>query len=114
MNDIKTFGFMFESLVERDLRIYIETLGGNLYHYRNVKTGFEVDAIVELPDGEYGIIEIKLGSDGIENAKKTLTAFSDEVKKQPKFKCIICGLWDAVVKDPETGIYIVPITALKN
>ena len=114
MNDIKTFGFMFESLVERDLRIYIESLGGKLYHYRNNKNGCEVDAIVELKSGEYGIIEIKLGSNEIEDAKKSLLKFTKEVKEQPKFKCIICGLWDAVVQDKDTGIYIVPITALKN
>ena len=114
MNDIRTFGFLFEALVERDLRIYIESLGGKLYHYRNNKNGTEVDAIVELSDGEYGVIEIKLGSNGIEDAKKSLSRFDDEVKIKPKFKCIICGLWDAVVKDPETGIYILPITSLKN
>lgn len=113
MNDIRTFGFMFESLVERDLRIYIESLDGKLYHYRNNKNGVEIDAIVELPSGEYGAIEIKLGANEIEDAKKSLIKFSSEVNVEPKFKCIICGLWNAVVKDPETGIYIIPITALK-
>ena len=104
---------MFEALVERDLRIYIESLDGKLYHYRNNNNGVEVDAIVELPTGEYGAIEIKLGTNEIESAKESLTKFSNEVKVEPKFKCIICGLWDAVVKDEETGIYIIPITALK-
>lgn len=113
MNDIKTFGFMFEALVERDLKIYIESLGGKLYHYRNNKNGVEVDAIVELPGGDYGAIEIKLGSNEIDDAKKSLNKFDEEVKVKPKFKCIICGLWDAVVKDPDTGIYIIPITALR-
>ena len=112
-NDIRTFGLMFESLVERDLRIYIESLDGKLYHYRNNNNGVEVDAIVELPTGEFGAIEIKLGTNEIESAKESLTKFSNEVKVEPKFKCIICGLWDAVVKDEETGIYIIPITALK-
>jgi hypothetical protein len=113
MNDIKTFGLMFESLVERDLRIYIESLGGKLYHYRNNISGVEVDAIVELPGGEYGAIEIKLGSNEIEDAKISLNKFSNEIKIKPKFRCVICGLWDAVVKDPETDIYIIPITSLK-
>ena len=112
-NDIRTFGLMFEALVERDLRIYIESLDGKLYHYRNNNNGVEVDAIVELPTGEFGAIEIKLGTNEIESAKESLTKFSNEVKVEPKFKCIICGLWDAVVKDEETGIYIIPITALK-
>lgn len=114
VNDIRTFGFMFEALVERDLRIYIESLGGKLYHYRNNKNGVEVDAIVELTDGNYGAIEIKLGSNEIEDAKKNLLRFTKEVKIEPKFMCIICGLWDAVLKDKETGIYIIPITALKD
>lgn len=114
MNDIRTFGFLFEALVTRDLRIYIESLGGKLYHFRNNKNGNEVDVIVELPDGEYGAIEVKLGPDKLDEAKESLTKFSNEVKKEPKFKCVICGLWDAIVKDPETGIYIIPITALKN
>lgn len=114
MNDIKTFGFMFESLVERDLRIYIESLGGTLYHYRNNKNGIEVDAIVELPGGDFGAIEIKLGSNEIDDAKNSLNKFVNEVKIKPKFRCIICGLWDAVVKDPESDIYIIPITALKD
>lgn len=114
VNDIRTFGFMFEALVERDLRIYIESLGGKLYHYRNNKNGVEVDAIVELTDGNYGAIEIKLGSNEIEDAKKSLLRFTKEVKIEPKFMSIICGLWDAVLKDKETGIYIIPITALKD
>ena len=114
MNDIRTFGLMFESLVEHDLRVYIESLGGRLYHYRNNKNGLEIDAIVELSDSEYGAIEIKLGSDEIEAAKQSLIKFEKETQIKPKFKCIICGLWDAVVKDPKTGIYIIPLTALKN
>ncbi len=112
MNDIKTFGLFFEALVERDLRIYIEYLEGKLYHYRD-SNGLEVDAIVELPSGDYGAIEIKLGPNEIESAKQNLLRFSKEVKKEPTFMCIICGLWKDVVKDPETGIYILPITALK-
>lgn len=113
MDDTLTYGFMFESLVERDLRIYMDYLDGKLYHYRDNKTGHEVDAIVELPDGEYGIIEIKLSSNGVEDAKESLLKFENSVVKKPKFKCIIVGLWDAVVKDPVTNTYIVPLTSLR-
>ena len=74
LSDLNTFGFMFESLVERDLRIYMDYLDGKLYHYRDNKTGHEVDAVVELPDGDYGIIEIKLSPNGVEDAKKSLRA----------------------------------------
>ena len=113
MDDTLTYGFMFESLVERDLRIYMDYLDGKLYHYRDNKTGHEVDAIVELSDGEYGIIEIKLSSNGVEDAKESLLKFENLVVKKPKFKCVIVGLWDAVVKDPVTNTYIVPLTSLR-
>ena len=109
----KTFGFIFESLVERDLRVYSEYLNGELRHFRNNVSGLEVDTIVLNEDGEYGAVEIKLGPDSIEEATKNLLKFYDTVDKKPKFMCIICGLWEGVVKDPETGIYILPITALK-
>ena len=107
LSDLKTFGFLFESLVERDLRIYIESLGGNLYHFRDNITGLEVS------DGDYAAVEIKLGSNQIEEATKNLLTFQDNMVKKPKLMCIIVGNYQAVVKDPKTGIYILPITALK-
>ena len=114
INDIKTFGFMFESLVERDLRIYIEHLNGNLYHFRDNITGLEVDSILEFESGEYAAVEIKLGGiDAINEAKKNLLKFSENMVKKPKFMCIITGTFNAIAKDPETGIYILPITSLK-
>lgn len=113
INDLNTFGFMFESMVERDLRIYIEYLGGKLFHFRNNTTGLEVDAILEFSDGEYAAIEIKLGYSKVEEAKKSLVNFYNNTTKKPKFMCVIVGYTDIIAKDPETGIYIVPITALK-
>ena len=113
INDLKTFGFMFESLVERDLRIYIEYLGGNLYHFRDSVTGVEVDPILEFADGEYAAIEVKLGFHQVNEAKKSLMNFYNNMIKKPKFMCVIVGYTDVIAKDPETGIYIVPITALK-
>ena len=113
LSDLKIFGFLFESLVERDLRIYIESLGGNLYHFRDNITGLEVDSILEFSDGDYAAVEIKLGSNQIEEATKNLLTFQDNMLKKPKFMCIIVGNYQAVVRDPKTGIYILPITALK-
>lgn len=113
MNDLETFGFYFEALCERDLRIYAESIDAKLYHYRENNSGIEVDAIVEIADGEYGAIEIKLGSNQEELAAKNLKRFYDSAEVKPKFMCIICGLYDAVVKRPD-GIYVLPITALKN
>ena len=113
INDLKTFGFLFESLVERDLRIYIEYLGGHLYHFRDNVSGLEVDSILEFENGEYAAVEIKLGINQIDEAKKTLLKFQENMIKKPKFMCIITSNSEAVVKDRETGIYILPITALK-
>ena len=113
MNDLNTFGFLFEALAERDLKIYIEYLGGHLYHFRDNISGLEVDSILEFRGGDYAAVEIKLGFNAIEEAKETLKKFSDNMIKKPKFMCIITSNFNAVVKDPETGIYILPITALK-
>ena len=113
MKDLNTFGLMFESLVIRDLTIYMDYLDGRLFHFRDNNSGDEVDAILEFKDSNYGAVEIKLTSDGIETAKASLTNFYKNVDKKPQFMCIIVGHYEAIVKDPETGIYIVPITALK-
>lgn len=113
ISDLNTFGFLFESLVERDLRIYSSYNNGELRHFRNNVSGLEVDSIVINEEGEYGAIEIKLGSNQIEEAKTNLLKFYEKVDKKPKFMCIICGLWNNVMKDPETGIYIIPINALR-
>lgn len=113
INDLKTFGFMFEALVERDLRIYIEYLGGKLFHFRDNVTGLEVDSILEFNDGEYAAVEIKLGFNQVDEAKKSLLNFYNNMIKKPKFMCVVVGYTDVIAKDPETGIYIVPITALK-
>ena len=113
MNDHNTFGLMFESLVERDLRIYMDYLDGHLFHFRDNISGDEVDAILEFRDGSYGAVEIKLSDGSIDEAKKSLLKFYDNVEKKPKFMCIIVGHYEAVIQDKETGIYIIPITSLK-
>ena len=113
LRDLNTFGFMFEALVERDLRIYMDYLDGHLYHFRDNVTGLEVDSILEFPDGEYGAVEIKLGYNQVEESKKSLLTFYNSMVKKPSFMCIIVGKCPAIIKDSETGIYIVPITALK-
>ena len=112
INDLETFGLYFEALVERDLRIYAESIGAKLYHYRDNNTGLEIDSVIEIADGEYGIIEIKLGSNKEEEAATNLKKFYDMAEIKPKFMCIICGLYNAVIKRPD-GVYVLPITALK-
>ena len=113
MNDLETFGLYFEALCERDLRIYAESIGAKLYHYRDNNTGLEIDSIIEISDGEYGAIEIKLGANKEEEAAASLKKFYDLAEIKPKFMCIICGLYNVVVRRPD-GIYVLPITALKN
>lgn len=113
LNDLNTFGLYFEALCERDLRIYAESIDARLFHYRENTTGLEVDSIIEIADGEYGAIEIKLGANQEEEAANNLKRFYNSVEIKPKFMCIICGLYNAIVRRPD-GIYILPITALKN
>jgi len=110
--DFNTFGFLFESLVEHDLRVYMNYLDGNLYHFRDNVSGDEVDSILEFKNGDYAAVEIKLTSKGIEEAKKSLITFYENVKVKPKFMCIVVGYYEAIIKDEETGIYIVPLTSL--
>ena len=103
-----------KTAVEKDqLRIYMDYLDGHLYHFRDNQSGDKVDAILEFRDGSYGAVEIKLSDKAIEEAKKNLIKFYDNVERKPQFMCVIVGHYEAVVQDKETGIYILPITSLK-
>ena len=113
LNDHETFGLMFEALAERDLRIYADYLEGHLYHFRDNTSGDEVDAIVEFKNGNYAAFEIKLSDGGIEDAIKSLVRFSENAEKKPVYMCVIVGHLDTVMRDPKTGVYIVPITSLR-
>ena len=113
MKDFNTFGFMFEALVERDLRIYVEQLDGHLFHFRDSSSGDEVDAILEFRNGDYAAIEIKLTNQNIDKGIESLTKFYNNVSKKPKFMCVIVGYCEVIMKDENTGIYIIPITSLK-
>ena len=113
LNDHETFGLMFEALAERDLRIYADYLEGHLYHFRDNTSGDEVDAIVEFKDGDYAAFEIKLSDGSIQDAIRSLTTFQRNVEKKPAYLCVIVGHLDTVMRDAETGVFIVPITSLK-
>ncbi len=113
MKDLNTFGFLFEALVERDLRIYVDYLDGKQFHFRDNVNGLEVDSILEFEDGEYAAIEIKLGYNEVDTAIANLLDFYKGMVKKPIFMCVIVGVCPSAYKDPETGIYVVPITALK-
>ena len=116
IGDLATFGFLFEALCERDLKIYAESFGATLYHYQDY-AGNEIDAIIELPDGSWCGIEIKLGANKIEEAAKNLIHIRDEIVKDegkaPSALIVLCGLSNAAYQRPD-GIYVVPLTALKN
>lgn len=116
IGDLATFGFLFEALCERDLKIYAESFGATLYHYQDY-AGNEIDAIIELPDGSWCGIEIKLGANKIEEAAKNLIHIRDEIDKDegkaPSALIVLCGLSNAAYQRPD-GVYVVPLTALKN
>ena len=116
IGDLATFGFLFEALCERDLKIYAESFGATLYHYQDY-AGNEIDAIIELPDGSWCGIEIKLGANKIEEAAKNLIHIRDEIVKDegkaPSSLIVLCGLSNAAYQRPD-GVDVVPLTALKN
>ncbi|MGM9580443.1 MAG: ATP-binding protein [Anaerovibrio sp.] len=116
INDLETMGFLFEALCERDLWIYAQAIGGKLFHYQDYK-GKEIDAIVELPNGEWGAFEIKLGANQIDAAAKNLCSISKSIAKEgkgkePKFLCVLCGMTNAAYQR-EDNVYVVPLTSLK-
>ena len=118
MSDLKTMGFFFEAMCVRDLRVFAEALNGKVYHYRD-KSGLECDAVVHLRNGQYGLIEIKLGGDTlIKEGVATLTALANQIDtermKAPAFKMILTATGEHAYRRPEDGIYVVPIGCLKD
>lgn len=116
MNDLNTFGLLFETLAVRDLRVYADALGGNVYHYRD-NNGLECDAVLHLDNGHYGLIEIKLGGNtAIDSASKNLTKLSniiDTTKMQtPSFRMVITAV-GKYAYEREDGVFVVPIGCLK-
>ncbi len=115
--DLNTFGLLYETLAVRDLRVYAESLGGQVYHYRD-KDGLECDAVVHLRNGAYGLIEIKLGGDKlIEEGVRTLQDLAGKIDtgkmKAPSFLMVLTGVGDYAYRRHD-GVYIVPIATLKN
>ncbi|HZJ89240.1 MAG TPA: DUF4143 domain-containing protein [Bacilli bacterium] len=113
--DMETFGFFFESLVTRDLRIYVENIGGHVYFYRD-RNNLEVDCILKLDDGRWAAVEVKVGSNKIEEAARSLLALRDNVDtrhmNEPSFMMIVYGGTYAYQR--ADGIYVVPIGCLKH
>ena len=116
MSDLNTFGFMFEAMVERDLSIYAQSMDAKLYHYQDYNNN-EIDAVIELYDGNWCAIEIKLGINKAEEAAKNLVKVCNEIVekggKGPIMKCVIYGAGNVAYQNSD-GVYILPITTLKN
>lgn len=116
-NDLNTFGLLFENLVVRDLRIYADAIDGKVYHYRD-NLDLECDAVVQLRNGKYGLIEVKLGgekliSEGIKSLNKLEEKLDTTKMKAPAFKMVITGVGKFAYKNKD-GILIVPIGSLKD
>ena len=117
VNDLKTFGFIFETMCVRDLRVYADSLNGQIYHYRD-KSGLECDAVIHLRDGRYGLIEIKLGGDdNIERGAATLKVLKDKIDTDkmnpPSFLMVLVGKGTYAYRR-EDGVYVVPIGCLRD
>lgn len=117
LNDLETYGCMFESMCVRDLTIYAEAIGGKLYHYRD-KENYEIDAVIELDDGRWAAFEIKVGFNQVDEAAENLLKVCGYISSSsrigpPAFMCVICGMSKAAYRRKD-GVYIIPITALKD
>lgn len=117
INDLNTFGLLFETMCIRDIRVYTESLKGKVYHYRD-KSGLECDAVIHLRDGHYGLVEIKLGGDklineGAESLLKLESMIDTEKMLKPSFKMIVTGTDRFAYTRPD-GVHVVPIGCLKN
>ena len=115
--DLKTMGLFFETMCIRDLRVFAESLKGNVFHYRD-KSGLECDAVIHLRNGSYGLVEIKLGGDkliaeGVKNLKSLAEKIDTDKMKAPAFKMVLTGVGRYAFRR-EDGIYIIPIGCLRD
>lgn len=117
ISDLKTFGFIFENLCIRDLRIYAESLNGNVYHYRD-SSGLEADAVIHLRNGQYALIEIKLGGDklieeGVNNLIRLRDKIDTDKMSSPSFMMVLTAVGKFAYQRKD-GVYVVPVSCLKN
>jgi len=113
--DMETFGFFFESLVTRDLRVYLEPMGGEVFHYRD-QSELEVDCILKLEDGRWAAVEVKVGGNRVDEAAANLLKLKDRVDtehmKSPSFLMVVYAGRHAY-RRPD-GVLVVPIGCLKD
>jgi len=119
LHDFETFGFIFETLCFRDLKVYSQSMGGKLYYYND--TTLEVDCVLEIDDGRYGLIEFKLGDTRIEEGAQNLLKMDKLIKQkiasgdthipEPSFLAIITG--DNIARVRKDGVMVIPIGSLR-
>ena len=115
--DLKTFGFVFETLCIRDLRVYADALDGRISRYRD-SSGLECDAVIHLSNGEYGLVQMKLGGtdeeieDAVEKMNKIVSVLDLEREKKPAFRMVLVGV-EKYAYRREDGVYVVPLGCLK-
>ena len=113
LNDLRTFGLLFESLVVRDLRVYARALDGEVFHYRD-KNGLEADAIIHLNDGRWAAIEVKLGDAWVDEAARNLKKLADNVDTdrmgRPAFLAVVTATRYAYTR-PD-GVHVIPLAVL--
>lgn len=117
INDLNTFGLLFECLCVRDLRVYSQALDGTVYHFRD-KTGLECDAVVHLRNGRYGLIEIKLGGEklveeGAANLLELRNKIDTTKMKSPSFMMVLTAVGDYAYRRSD-GVLVVPVACLKD
>ena len=117
ISDLQTFGFVFENLCARDLRVYAGSLNGSVYHYRD-SLGLECDCVIHLRNGQYGLVEIKLGGDklveeGAANLLKLRDKIDTDKMSKPSFMMVLTAVGKFAYRRKD-GVYVVPITSLKN
>lgn len=117
INDLRSFGFFFEAMAVRDLRIYADALDGEIYHYRD-SSGLECDAVLHRSDGTYGLIEIKLGGaahieKGVATLKELASKIDTTKMKAPSFLMVLTAVGKNAGIRQTDGVYVVPIGCLK-
>ena len=117
INDLNTFGFIFECLCVRDLRVYAQPLEGKVYHFRD-KSGLECDAVIHLRNGRYGLVEIKLGGEKLINeGAENLIALRERIDttkmKAPSFEMVLTAVGDYAYRRTD-GVLVVPVGCLKD
>ncbi|MDO4958277.1 MAG: DUF4143 domain-containing protein [Prevotellaceae bacterium] len=117
INDLKSFGFFFEDMVVRDLRVYAEALDGELYHYRD-SSGLECDTVLHRRNGSYALMEVKLGGEqNIEDGAKSMLSLAENIDTDkmpaPSFMAVIVGVGQYAYQRKD-GVYVIPIGCLKD